>query len=94
MHSCMNCGCACYCGGDIDDSDVGDFCRAGCGCFEEFDDGSPVECRCGQIACREACEQCGIPLCSMCFETGAGFCDLHPDENYQPPPETHYAEGR
>jgi hypothetical protein len=24
MHSCPDCGCACYCGGDIDDAEVGD----------------------------------------------------------------------
>ena len=35
MHACALCGCACYCGGDIDDSDVGDDCREGCGCEED-----------------------------------------------------------
>ena len=24
MHSCPECGCACYCNGDIDDIDAGD----------------------------------------------------------------------
>ena len=24
MHDCPECGCACYCGGDIDDIDTGD----------------------------------------------------------------------
>lgn len=85
MHSCMKCGCACYCGGDIDDCDVGDYCSVGCGCEGDESDNGPVECRCGRVACREACQQCGAPLCPMCFETGAGFCDHHPDEEYQPP---------
>lgn len=94
MHSCQSCGCACYCGGDIDDCDVGDFCRIGCGCGEdEWDDDGPVECQCGHAASREACEQCGQPLCTMCFELGAGFCKEHPNENYRPRHETHYAEG-
>jgi hypothetical protein len=35
VHSCFECGCACYCGGDIDDCDVGDICRQGCGCEED-----------------------------------------------------------
>lgn len=44
LHSCQNCGCACYCGGDIDDSDVGDHCRIGCGCQEDdYDDGSALD---------------------------------------------------
>lgn len=38
MHSCQVCGCACYCGGDIDDCEVGDECVEGCGCPEEDDD--------------------------------------------------------
>jgi hypothetical protein len=95
MHSCHLCGCACYCGGDIDDCDVGDICRQGCGCEEDdFDDAGPVECRCGRVACSEACEQCGAPLCPMCFETGVGFCEKHPDDSYRPPEGTHYAEGK
>lgn len=35
MHDCHLCGRACYCGGDIDDSPVGDFCRFGCGCEDD-----------------------------------------------------------
>lgn len=93
MHSCMTCGCACYCGGDIDDCDVGDHCRVGCGCEEDDSNDGPVECRCGRVACREACDQCGAPLCPMCFETGGGFCAKHPDEQYQQPEGTHHAEG-
>lgn len=38
MHDCQFCGCACYCGGDIDDIPVGDYCRVGCGCEEDEDD--------------------------------------------------------
>lgn len=41
-HSCINCDCACYCGGDIDDADVmsldwvWDHCE-GCGCEDPED---------------------------------------------------------
>lgn len=97
MHSCQHCGCACYCGGDIDDSDVGDFCRIGCGCEEDDyyrDEEDPILCRCGRPSCEEACEQCGAPLCPMCHETQGGFCERHPDDSYQPPSDTHYAEGQ
>lgn len=43
MHDCANCGCACYCHGDIDDSAVEDPAYAyvnctGCGCSEDEDD--------------------------------------------------------
>jgi hypothetical protein len=31
----------------------------------------------------ESCNQCGVPLCPMCFECGAGFCDRHPDERFE-----------
>lgn len=84
MHDCVNCGYACYCGGDIDDCEVGDICLQGCGCHEDEDDGGPVECRCGRIASADACQQCGHPLCGQCAEIGAGFCEGHPDENYAP----------
>ena len=69
-------------------------CRQGCGCDgDDFHDDGPVSCRCGRVACAEACEQCGSPLCQMCFECGGGFCDKHPDDDYQPPQETHYSSG-
>lgn len=58
--------------------------------FDDSDDDYPPLCSCGRMSCAEACEQCGAPLCPMCFETGAGFCSKHPDDNYQPhePDET------
>lgn len=46
MHDCINCGCACYCHGDIDDCQVEtveyayDHCE-GCGCAQEPDSGWP-----------------------------------------------------
>jgi hypothetical protein len=46
MHDCINCGCACYCHGDIDDCAVEtveyayDHCE-GCGCAQEPDGGWP-----------------------------------------------------
>lgn len=87
---------------------VDDMCRGAGECFHgdgmavcpcqlepdcDYDDDGPVTCRCGRAACAEACEQCGDPLCPMCFELGAGFCDKHPDDEYRPPEGTHYAEG-
>lgn len=36
MHTCPECGCACYCGGDIDDIDTGDEeAENGCTCCAE-----------------------------------------------------------
>lgn len=58
---------------------------------DDPDDDEPVVCPCGRLSCAEACEQCGHPLCPMCYETGGGFCDKHPDEDYQPPEGTHYS---
>lgn len=49
--------------------------------YEE--EGEP-ECQCGRKTAGEGCEQCGQPLCPMCFETGAGFCSGHPDRDYHP----------
>lgn len=37
---------------------------------------------CGLSVVGDHCQQCGLPLCPMCFETGAEFCKNHPDENY------------
>lgn len=74
----------------MDDCDVGDICRVGCGCSDDDFDDEPVTCRCGRWACADACQQCGYPLCGMCFETGGGFCDKHPDDTYEPPEGTHY----
>jgi len=41
MHSCPKCGSACYCGGDIDDSDCGDIeAEDNCTCCDgESEDG-------------------------------------------------------
>jgi hypothetical protein len=63
MHSCQQCGCACYCGGDIDDCDVGDFCRVGCGC-DDCEDDDVLICRCGAEVTMAACDTCGRPTCS------------------------------
>lgn len=60
--------------------------------YEESDDDwgdDPREdmealCSCGRPTIGECCEQCGMPLCPMCFETGAGFCHGHPTEDYRP----------
>lgn len=32
MHTCPDCGCACHCGGDIDDIDFGDDCEGADAC--------------------------------------------------------------
>ena len=29
------------------------------------------------------CNQCGIELCAMHYEIGAGFCKEHPDDEYE-----------
>lgn len=39
---------------------------------------------CSQSTCGDACQECGVPLCPMCMECGAGFCGQHPSENYEP----------
>lgn len=41
-------------------------------------------CACGRESIAEGCEECGTPLCPMCYECGAGFCREHPSENYEP----------
>lgn len=38
MHDCYACGCACYCGGDIEDHHIEDIECDGCGCEEDEDD--------------------------------------------------------
>ena len=38
---------------------------------------------CGEQSVGDACAQCGMPLCVMCAECGAGFCELHPDKNFK-----------
>lgn len=63
MHDCMNCGCACYCHGDLDDCvvETPEYSYAnceGCGCIEDesaegycdFCDGMGGECSCGQVS--------------------------------------------
>ncbi len=36
-HTCPNCGCTCYCHGDIDDINFGET-RLDCDCCNEFED--------------------------------------------------------
>ena len=44
MHSCPECGSACYCGGDIDDIDTGDEeAEDGCTCCAEGDGKEEME---------------------------------------------------
>ena len=50
--------------------------------YEEFDS-EYEQCSCGREIAGE-CQQCGDPLCFMCLECGAGFCNAHPDESYRP----------
>ncbi len=66
--------------GDFDEDELDDDSEW----FDDPDDVEPIACPCGRVSCREACEQCGTPLCPMCFETGGGFCSKHPDESYRP----------
>lgn len=40
---------------------------------------------CDRPTASDHCQQCGAPLCPMCYECGAGFCNKHPDENFEPP---------
>lgn len=53
--------------------------------FDYYDDwDNPLCSSCGRDAgdMADECDQCGAPLCSMCYEQSAGFCSEHPDENY------------
>jgi hypothetical protein len=34
---------------------------------------------CQRATVGEVCQQCGAPICPMCYEVGAGFCNEHPD---------------
>jgi len=38
---------------------------------------------CGGQSVGDVCAQCGMPLCPMCGECGAGFCHDHPNEHFQ-----------
>ena len=53
-----------------------------------WEDDNHELCECGRDVGSDVgsdtCGQCGIPLCHMCFETGVGFCSVHPDRHYQP----------
>lgn len=94
MHDCPECGYACYCDCEDHENPTPLDCSHVCQYDDERDADEPVLCRCGRPSCAEACEQCGRPLCPMCYELGAGFCDEHPDANYQLPSGTHSAEGQ
>lgn len=50
---------------------------------EEESTGLGDYCECGRATAGDQCQQCGLPLCPMCSETGAGFCKDHPDEHYE-----------
>lgn len=50
----------------------------------DADDNTDPSCSCGRETIGEGCQQCGSPLCPICFETGAGFCSGHPDKDYHP----------
>jgi hypothetical protein len=50
-------------------------------------DDEPALCDCGRPTVGEGCQQCGTPLCPMCFEVGAGFCGKHPDDDFMPEKE-------
>lgn len=39
---------------------------------------------CGNRTVGDSCDQCGLPLCPMHWETGVGFCDTCPTEDYYP----------
>jgi hypothetical protein len=49
-------------------------------CFYEYKNGEI----CADATAGDVCDQCGIPLCPMHAETGAMFCNKHPDANYEP----------
>lgn len=79
MHSCPNCGQACYCNGDIDDSpvspDAEDLCVHCTGDEDELDlidelldDGPRCRvCGCGELsACPGGCVWAEPDLCSRC----------------------------
>jgi hypothetical protein len=39
-----------------------------------FDDEPEHLCECGSAGCIDACNVCGAPMCSACFEMGCGVC--------------------
>lgn len=49
-------------------------------------DPSPVTCSdCGRgTVSGLSCEQCGVPLCTMCAEINSEFCRRHPDADFVP----------
>lgn len=49
-------------------------------CFYKYPNGK----YCLQSAGGDCCDQCGIPLCQMHQETGAGFCHEHPTADCTP----------
>lgn len=50
--------------------------------FEPEESGHCVQC--SRPTSGDVCEECGLPLCPMCSECGAGFYNKHPSPNYQP----------
>ncbi len=48
---------------------------------DDYDpEGSCVEC--GHYPCADCCQYCGMPLCLMHFELGAGFCKNCPTDEW------------
>ena len=56
-------------------------------CYEddERDEGSVYEAciECGDKSVGDICDQCGMPLCPMHYELGAGFCKDHPNKHFR-----------
>jgi len=54
---------------------------------EDFDDEEDCEPELACIECgkqgNDTCQECGLPLCHMHHELGAGFCKKHPSQYYR-----------
>lgn len=75
MHDCVNCGCACYCHGDIDDCPVETIEYAyehctGCGCPEELEDIDDYDGLCSHGALEGQCSTCAELQHAMDLELG------------------------
>ena len=69
MHSCSDCGQACYCGGDVDDTDVGfDESQCVCDC-DEADEEELATCP----HCGKAYEEFGDLGCEYCDRRHPGY---------------------